>query len=354
MTAQARPVPAATRKVTIYDVAQAAGVGRQTVSNVLNGSGRVGQDARERVLQAVAELGYQPHQGARSLRSLRTMQLGYLMPEVQLHPSNLIMMQFLQSLVTAGAEHGYRVVIAAHNGDPLGSVRRLVASRSVDAFVLSDPQPDDELAGLLDDLAVPYACFGRTGPDMPQCWADIDNAAAEAAAVRHLAERGYRRLAYLGYASGAYWDDEREHGFADGLASLRMVDQEAGRLLVGQASDPRPAIRGFLAAVRPDAVVTGSDNLAAIVYSVAAELDLAVGLELGVTGFDGSFGAGLLFPRLTGVVMPVEAIARAVIGRVLRQLDGTPDFEPGELIPAALRLGGSTAGPRARLARSLA
>src|SRR5260370_274823 len=79
-----RPVPGAPRKVTIYDVARAAGVGKQTVSNVLNGSGRVGAAARERVLEVVAELGYHPHQGARSLRSRRTLQLGHLMPAMHL------------------------------------------------------------------------------------------------------------------------------------------------------------------------------------------------------------------------------------------------------------------------------
>ena len=74
----------AQRKVTIEDVARAAGVGRQTVSNVLNGSGRVGEAARARVLEMVDRLGYHPHQGARSLRSRRTMQLAYLMPPMQL------------------------------------------------------------------------------------------------------------------------------------------------------------------------------------------------------------------------------------------------------------------------------
>jgi len=112
--------PGATqRKVTINDVADAAGVGRQTVSNVLNGTGRVGAAARERVLQVVAELGYQPHHGARSLRTSRTMRLGYLMTEIQLQPSNLIMMQFLQSLVGAAARHHYGIVIA-HDAAILG------------------------------------------------------------------------------------------------------------------------------------------------------------------------------------------------------------------------------------------
>ena len=92
------------RQVTIQDVARVAAVSRQTVSNVLNGSGRVGDAARARVLAAVEALGYYPHHGARSLRSRRTRQLAYVLPRVQLLPGNYIMQQFLQSLAAPGLE----------------------------------------------------------------------------------------------------------------------------------------------------------------------------------------------------------------------------------------------------------
>jgi DNA-binding LacI/PurR family transcriptional regulator len=80
---------------------------------------------------------------------------------------------------------------------------------------------------------------------------------------------------------------------------------------------------------------------------VAAELGLRIGRDLGVTGFDGSAAAGLLYPRLTSVAIPVEEIARRVVARVLRQLDAGEDQAPGEVVPAILRLGESTSGPPA-------
>ena len=88
-------------------------------------------------------LGYQPHHGARSMRSRKTMQLAYLMPSVQLQPTNLIMMQFLQALVRAAADRHYGVLVVAQQADPGDDIRRLVAGRIVDAFVLSDLQPGD-------------------------------------------------------------------------------------------------------------------------------------------------------------------------------------------------------------------
>jgi DNA-binding LacI/PurR family transcriptional regulator len=333
---------AAPRKVTINDVALAAGVGRQTVSNVLNGTGRVGSDARARVLQVVAELGYQPHHGARSLRTSRTMRLGYLMTEVQLEPSNVIMLQFLQSLVAAAACRHYRVVVA-HDVDLRDEIRQLIASRSVDAFVLSDLQPGDPRAELLCELGVPFACFGRTSPELPQHWVDFDNAQAQAAAVEHVLGQGYTRPGYIGYASRNYWDVEREDGFRAGLASHGIPGDGAGLLHIEDDASAPARIRFFISSARPDAVITGSDKIAVVVYSVAAELNLRVGSDIAVTGFDGSMRAELLHPRLTTVAIPVDDIAQRVIGRVLRQLDQGPDSEPGEMVPTPLRVAESTA-----------
>jgi DNA-binding LacI/PurR family transcriptional regulator len=338
---------ATARQVTIEDVARAAAVSRQTVSNVLNGSGRVGDAARARVLDAVATLGYHPNQGARSLRSRRTRQFAYVLPRVQLFPGNYIMQQFLQSLAAASARRGYSMVIVVPDGDPREDIHRLIASRSVDAFLLSELQPDDPRVVLLAEAGMPFASFGRTGRALPQNWVDIDNRAAVAAIVEHVLARGFRHIAFLGYRSANHWDTERAAGFADGLAAGGIAADPADMLLLDDTS-ARRKIRSLLSAsrpeLRPDAIVTGSDRLAGVVYSVAAELRLRIGQDLAVTGFDGSAAAAMMHPRLTSVTIPVDDIARRVVARALKQLDHGPDHDPGEVVPTKLRLGESTGG----------
>ncbi len=333
------------RQVTIEDVARAAAVSRQTVSNVLNGSGRVGDTARARVLDAVATLGYHPHHGARSMRSRLTRQFAYVLPRVQLFPGNYIMQQFLQSLAAASAQRGYSMVIVVPDADPRDDIRRLIASRSVDAFLLSELQPDDPRVVQLAEAGMAFACFGRTNPGLPQNWVDIDNRAAVAAVVEHVLARGFRRIAFLGYRSANHWDTERTAGFRAGLASHGI---SANRELLVDDTSARRKIRSLLTAsqpdLRPDAIVTGSDRLAGVVYSVAAELRLRIGQDLAVTGFDGSAAAGLMHPRLTSVAIPVDDIARRVVARALKQLEHGPDRDPGEVVPTELRLGESTGG----------
>ena len=333
----------AQQKVTVLDVARVAGVGKSTVSNVLNGSGRVGDAARARVLEAVDQLGYHPHHGARSMRVRRTMQLAYLMPPFHLRPDNLLMMHFLQALVKAAADRHYGVLVIAQQADPSEDIRRLVSSRGVDAFVLSDMQARDRRAELLHALGMPFACMGRTGRGLPQSWVDIDNTEGQAEAVRHVLGRGFTRIGYVGYASGNYWDTEREAGFLAGLASGGIPGEGAGVLRVDDdaGAGARARIRSFLSSARPDAVLTGNDNIAVIVYSAAADLNLAVGRDLAVVGFEGSINGEWLNPTLTSIVIPVEDIAVRVVDRALRQVENGPDGEPGEIMPALLRLGRS-------------
>jgi DNA-binding LacI/PurR family transcriptional regulator len=342
---QARP--GAAGQVTIQDVARAAGVGRQTVSNVLNGSGRVGEATKARVLEAVAALGFYPHHGARSLRSHRTRQLAYVMPHIQLLPGNYIMQQFLQALAAASAQRSHAMMVVVPDEDPRGEMRRLIASRTVDAFLLSDLQPGDPRVVLLAEAGMPFACFGRVGPGLPQHWVDIDNHEAIVRAVEHVLARGFGRVAFAGYRTANHWDHERVAGFRAAMARHGVPGGQARVLLVEEADEAgaRRRIRSLLTGVRPDAIVTGSDRLAAAVYGVAAELRLRIGYDLGITGFDGSVTAGLLHPRLTSVTIPVEDIAARVIARALGQLDHGPDERPGEVVPAILRLGDSTAGP---------
>jgi DNA-binding LacI/PurR family transcriptional regulator len=95
-------------------------------------------------------------------------------------------------------------------------------------------------------------------------------------------------------------------------------------------------------AVATGRTLTASDKIAIIVYSIAAELNLRAGRDLAVMGFDGSVGAGLLHPPLASVVMPVEDIARRVIGRVVRQIENGQGTEPGEIVTTWLREGEST------------
>jgi DNA-binding LacI/PurR family transcriptional regulator len=326
----------------INDVARLAGVSRQTVSNVLNSRTGYSEDTRNRVLQAIAELDYQPHRAARSLRSQRTMQLGYHMPSEQLAAENAFVLGFIQALVRGAASRGHHVLVFTEQDDELEVFRELVAIRGVDGFILSGSQVDDPRARYLTEAAIPFAMFGRTAPHLPQTWVDIDGVAAVSSAVDYLVARGHERFGYVGYAADNYWDLERLEGYRKGLAGagIRVAERAIvqGRTLVQVHGQVLRLLSGKR---RPTAIVTGSDVLAAVTMNAARSVGLRVGQDLAVTGFDGGFVQQMTEPVLTTVRIPVDHIAAELITRCLREIDEGPTGEPGLIVPTEIAVGGS-------------
>ena len=330
---------ARTRRVVIDDVARHAGVSRQTVSNVVNGHGRFTESTRDRVLRSVAELGYRPSHAARLMRSGRTATLAHPVVESELVPHNLIAAQFLQALVGAAGAAGYSLLTTP--AEPPETVEQFVAEGRVDGVILSDCSPGDSRVARLVAGGVPFATFGRTGPEDPQCWVDVDSVGSVRTATEHVLMLGHRRVAFLGYtgpASGV-WDDDRQRGFSQAMRAADMRPMGIERVAHPGAS--AAADRLLSGPDRATAIVCGSDVLAAAVYAVAAAHGLQVGADLAVTGFDGGAGTTNLTPTLTTMRQPIAGIAREVVERVRREVDGTGGG-PGLLLIAPLVVGEST------------
>ena len=334
--------PQSKARSDINDVARLARVSRQTVSNVLNNRSGYSEDTRARVLRAIAELDYQPHRAARSLRSQRTMQLGYHMPGEQLAAENAFVLGFMQALVRAAADRGHHVLVFTEQGDELEVFRELVAIRGVDGFILSGSRVDDPRVRYLHQAGVPFAMFGRTDPGLPQTWVDTDSVAAAASAVGYLVDRGHESFAFVGYGGQQHWDIDRLEGFRKGLADhgIRVAE---GSIVQGATLDEVHAgvLRLLGRTRRPTAIVTGSDVLAAVVVNAAGTLELRVGTDVAVTGFDGGFVQQMTEPKLTSVRIPVDRIAAELIGRCLREIDDGPTSEPGSIVPTEIVVGGS-------------
>ena len=121
--------PGAAPRATIDDVARAAGVSRQTVSNVVRGRGRLSSATRDRVVAAIEQLGYKPHAGAASLRSGRTYRIAHPILETELHPDNVIMLEFLQYLVAEARQRNHQILVTGSSPEAIAD---LVRTRSVE------------------------------------------------------------------------------------------------------------------------------------------------------------------------------------------------------------------------------
>ncbi len=271
---------------TVADVAAAAGVSRQTVSNALNRPEVVRPDTLTRVRAAIDDLGYRPHASARRLRTRQSSTLGVRLPPVH-GISGAVLDRFLHALVERADERGMRILLftATDLDDELAHMERLVEGSDVDGFVLTSTAHGDPRAAWLGERAVPFVTFGRPWgvPDMddaPHPWVDVDGRAGLREATAGLVARGHRRIGFLGWPSPSGQGDERRLGWRDALAAAGIDDDPVPLTCEDDvAAAAAAASRAVDDGAAFDAVVCASDTL-------ALGARFALGPEVPVVGYD--------------------------------------------------------------------
>ena len=304
---------------TVLDVARVAGVSRQTVSNVLNAPGLVREETRERVVSAIAALGYEPHASARRLRTRRSSTIGVRIDETRDGISGAVLDRFLHRLTATADERGFRIMLfpATDAEDEIAHIRRLSDGADADAFVLSSTEHGDTRVRWMTENAVPFVTFGRPwgAEDLyAHPWVDVDGRAGTAAATRHFLARGARRVGYLGWPPPSGTGDDRRGGWEDVVAAHNSPRgpglTATSRDDVGEAEG---VVRDWLdSGAELDALVCASDSLAlgaALAFGRAGRGDIPV------AGFDNTPVAAAV--GLTSVEQRTDLVAEAVVDLLL-------------------------------------
>jgi DNA-binding LacI/PurR family transcriptional regulator len=337
-------------RVTIVDVARAAGVSRQTVSNALNNPEKVAAETLERVQREVERLGFTLNVAAQQLRRRRASAYGF-----QLNPSGSARMghvldEFLVELTSEAPRHGSHVVVFTPNADDvLDGYRHMLGTGLVDGFVLADTRPGDPRPQWLLERQVPFVAFGRIW-DSPQLrrWVDVDGRAGMRKAVAHLVGAGYRQIAFLGWPAGSPVGDDRRQGWLDGLQAAGLADRPVVEESVQDLDEATSAAERVIARLGGDAAVAcASDLLALGAMRAARNHGLAPGPDIGVLGFDDTDVAEAL--QLTSVRQPLRESARAAWNLLLPENgEGTASrlLVPDLTIRTTTTRARPTSGPR--------
>lgn len=334
------PVP------TISDVARVAKVSIATVSRVVNAPDGVRATLRERVQAAIAQLGYVPHPGARTLKSRRTGTIGAIFPTVD----NAIFATAINTLQQRLAAANHQLLIATSGYDPAVEARQALnlLTRGVDALVLCGCAQGAPLIDRLKARSVPVVHV-MTWPLPPgMTGVGFDNARAMHQVVRYLLDMGHRRIAML---AGVTQDNDRSHarvqGVRQALAAHRLT-LPADRLVERPygLAPAREGLRQLLQAKSPPtAVVCGNDVLALGALLEAQHLGLQVPRDLSIVGFDDLEMASHVQPALTTVQVPAQAMWQRAADSALALARGEAPLANHE-VEVSLVVRGSTAPPR--------
>ena len=336
----------ASRRPTIKTVAARAGVGRTTVSRVLNGSPLVSDEARAAVQAAIAELGYVPNSVARSLVTSRTDSIALVIPESE---SRLGSEPYFSAVIrgVSNALAGTQVQLLltlVRDRRELDQLTRFLTARRVDGVLLVSVHRDDPLPGLLERLGLPTVLAGRRSPAESLSHVHSDNVGGASQAVRHLLERGRTGIATITGPLDMDVGSSRRRGWRE---ALRDGGREADEALVAPADfteeGGRSAMRALLER-RPglDAVFAASDVMAAGALAELRRQGRRVPDDVAVVGFDDSIIARHTDPPLTSVRQPVEEIGRTITELLLREIDEPGSARRHMVLPTSLVVRDST------------
>lgn len=344
--ADAAPVsPPPSSPPTLADVAELAGVSRQTVSNALNNPDLLRADTLERVRGAVDALGYSPNRAARNLRTRSSHLVGLRFAPAQEGTANATMDRFVHTLVEACREAGYHVLLfPGHPEDPVAGYDELLRSTAVDAFVATDTWLGNPQAAWLEAQGASFVAFGRPwdNPAARHPWVDVDGAAGTRLAAEHLLDRGHRRIAWIGWRKDNFIGEDRRSGWAQALRERGLSTSGLASRVEDLVPSGREASAVLLDEAEPTAFVCASDTLAIGVLHTLADRGLLPGRDVAVVGFDDSQAAQLVLPGLTSVRQPLEEVAVEVVRALEGVMTHQPRPEPGLLLSPTLVVRGSS------------
>jgi LacI family transcriptional regulator len=308
------------RKLTIHDIAKRAGVSVATVSRVINRQPGVGAETRARLERLFAETGFSASLSAQQLATGKSRLIGVVFPveisQVVLHP---VYPALLGAIGDAAAERGHAVLLATTSGH-LAQTVDVLRRHSVDGVILPAAGPDDPMLPALAEIDTATVLIGHRSEEHQFRWVDSDHDVAAYGLTRHLIEQGRRRLVHLGGPADVSACVLRALGFGRAMEEAgTAIALSRTEFIAFDSIKAAARARAILAdpADRPDAIVCGSDHIAAGVLRAAQELAIDVPAALAVTGFDDLDLASHTTPPLTSVRMPLRALGEAAVSLLL-------------------------------------
>jgi len=311
------------KRVTIHDVAAAAGVSISTASKALNDTGRVGDETRERVKRVSGEIGFRPNALARGLLSKRSFTIGLLTNDTYGRFTLPVMAGVSEALV----DHGVSVFLCAIEDDPaLGQIHvEAMLDKQVDGIIATGKRIDRSLPVDLSNLPVPVV-YAFTEGRADSVSFRSDDAQGAQVAVEWLRAVGRRRIVHLTGPEDFFSVRERADAYSKATGGIEPV-------LYGVWSESW----GHEAVARiwktpgdkPDALFCGNDQIARGAIDALRERGIRVPEEVSVIGFDNwEIVASQTRPPLTTVDMELKELGRQAGLTVLALAEGRP-VEPG-------------------------
>jgi LacI family transcriptional regulator len=320
------------KPVTIYHIADEAGVSIGTVSRVINAKGLVSQKTRNRIQKIIQKYGYSPSRTAQSMVHKKSKTVGILIPQIR----NPFFAQVIGDIDKKLYRYGYSILLYNCEFLPereLGAVDDILG-RNADGIIflstgITEQMISEKIRNRVHAVAV---CSGIPGIDS----VDVTNRQAFFDITEHLISLGHRDIAFVG--GNAYTSSqvaERTNGYFEALRKHGIPIREDLLFYKSGGNDNLTLLetKKMLALKRPPtAIVAMNDYNAIDAYQAISEMGLQAGRDIAVTGCDNIPFSAIMSPALTTIDISIGLIAEMITDFLLKRMLSDDRSKPREVI----------------------
>jgi DNA-binding LacI/PurR family transcriptional regulator len=293
-------------RVSIKDIAKAAGVSHSTVSRALSDSPLVSDETKARIQRLAKEMGYSPDSLARSLVTRQTHTVGVVVTTIV----DPFIAQVVQGIEATAQDHGYTVILCSSGAVPEREISavEMLRSKRVDGVIVTSSRIGALYLDHLERIGVPIVLINNHNEDSGRYTftVTVDNRHGGHLATKHLVNLGHRRIAYVTAPADHSSDLDRRAGYQQALNEVGLEPDPA--LIIpgnGRADGGERALESLRALdALPDAVFCYNDMTAIGLMTAAYRVGLSVPRDLAVVGFDDIPFATHCHPPLTTIAQP--------------------------------------------------
>jgi LacI family transcriptional regulator len=324
-------VPDRRKRITIKDVAQAAGVSTQTVSRVMNKFSYVSEETRQRVETVVQQLGYNPSTLARSLSQQRSYTLGVVTFGLEyIGPSRT-----LNGVADKADELGYMLLMKELDNfatDRLDDVIDTLLARQVDGIIWVAPEIGSNHAWVeerMDSIPVPVL-FLSMRPRKDILSVGTDNFQGAELAIRHLLDCGRTRIGHISGPLGWWEAEERKRGWRETLTAsgLEASEQRCAEGNWSSSSGEKAFLQLLESFPNMDAIFVANDQMALSVLRESCRRGIKVPDQFAVVGFDNIPESAYFYPSLTTIYQDLQALGEQAVQNIVEVIQARQENQP--------------------------
>jgi DNA-binding LacI/PurR family transcriptional regulator len=316
-------------RVSIKDIARAAGVSHPTVSRALSDSPLISEETKARVQRLAQEMGYSPNALARGLVTRQTYSVGVVVTTI----ADPFVAEIVQGIEVTAHDHGYTVILCNSESVPereIASVEML-RSKRVDGVIVTASRVGALYLEYLEQIGGPIVLINNHNEESGRYTfsVTVDNRHGGRLATEHLVQLGHRRIAYVAGPANHSSDLDRLAGYRQALVEGGIEpDPTLAITGNGRPDGGEQALQAILALdPRPTAVFCYNDMTAIGLIHAARQASLSIPQDLAVVGFDDILFASYLYPPLTTVAQPKVEMGQRAMNMMLSLITAKEDSE---------------------------